>query len=375
MLVAPGADGPVLPAYGGACLDGLAPGLMAAPGARPWWLPEPAADAGQVVLLVLDGLGWRQLQDRLPIAPALAGFAGGPITSVVPTTTATALTSIALGCAPAVHGVVGYRVLVEGPSGDEILNVLRWRTTSGDARPFLPPRTFQPRPAFGGRSVPVVTHSEFSGSGFTVAHLAGSRLIGWSLPSTLVVEVRRLLAQGEPFVYAYYDGIDKIAHQFGLEEHYDAELVAADRLVADLASVLPAGAALVVTADHGQVSVGQAAVALDAELMAHTAMVTGEGRFRWLHVKPGHHNDLIDAARGCYGREAWIHTIEEVETLGWFGGPLTEEGRGRLGDVAVVPHQPVAYLDPADQGDSHLVCRHGSLTEDEMFVPLLAVAV
>ena len=109
--------------------------------------------------------------------------------------------------------------------------------------------------------------------------------------------------------------------------------------------------------------------------MTHTAMVTGEGRFRWLHVKPGHHNDLIDAARGCYGRDAWIHTIEEVETLGWFGGPLTEEGRGRLGDVAVVPHQPVAYLDPADQGDSHLVCRHGSLTDDEMFVPLLAVAV
>jgi Type I phosphodiesterase / nucleotide pyrophosphatase len=371
----PGAEGPVLPAYGGACLDGLAPGLLAAPGARPAWLPGPAADAGQVVLLVLDGLGWLQLQDRLSIAPTLAALTGGPITSVVPTTTATALTSIALGCAPAVHGVVGYRVLVEGPSGDEVLNVLRWRTLSGDARPFLPPAEFQPRPAFAGRRVPVVTHSEFSGSGFTVAHLAGSRLIGWSLPSTLVVEVRRLLAEGERFVYAYYDGVDKIAHQFGLEEHYDAEVVAADRLVADLVAALPAGAALVVTADHGQVSVGSAAVELDAEVMAHAALVSGEGRFRWLHAKPGRRDEMAEAARGYYGREAWVHTVDEVEALGWFGGPLTKEGRGRLGDVAVVPYLPVAYLDPADHGESHLVCRHGSLTPDEMFVPLLAVAV
>ena len=60
------------------------------------------------------------------------------------------------------------------------------------------------------------------------------RHVGYRLPSTLVVEVRRLLAAGEPFVYAYYDGIDKVAHEYGLGEHYDAELAAADRLVADV---------------------------------------------------------------------------------------------------------------------------------------------
>jgi predicted AlkP superfamily pyrophosphatase or phosphodiesterase len=348
---------------------------MAKAGDRPDWLPEPAAGAGQIVLLVLDGLGWQQLQERLPLAPTLAGLAGGRITSVVPTTTATALTSIALGCTPAAHGVVGYRVRVAGPTGDEVLNVLRWRTSSGDARHFLAPTAFQSKPAFGGRAVPVVTHAEFSGSGFTVAHLAGSRLIGWSLPSTLIVEVRRLLAGGEPFIYAYYDGIDKIAHQFGLDDHYDAELVAVDRLVADLAAALPHDAALVVTADHGQVSVGTAAVALDPAVMAHTALVSGEGRFRWLHAHPGRRADLAAAALACYHDQAWVHTVDEVEGLDWFGGPLGHEARHRLGDVVVVPHRPVAYLDPADLGDSHLVCRHGSLTEAEMYVPLLAVAL
>ena len=46
--------------------------------------------------------------------------------------------------------------------------------------------------------------------------------------------------RGEPFVYAYYDGIDKVAHEYGLGEHYDAELAAADRLVADMLAVAAA---------------------------------------------------------------------------------------------------------------------------------------
>ena len=87
--------------------------------------------------------------------------------------------------------------------------------------------------------MPVVTKAEFAGTGFTLAHLAGVRHVGWRMPSTLVTEVKRQIAAGERFVYAYYDGVDKVAHEYGLGEYYDAELAAADRLVAELLSVLP----------------------------------------------------------------------------------------------------------------------------------------
>ena len=77
--------------------------------------------------------------------------------------------------------------------------------------------------------MPVVTRAGFRGSGFTDAHLAGTRLVGWEVASSIKVEVSRLLAEGAPFVYAYYDAIDLVAHLKGFGEHYDAELVAADR--------------------------------------------------------------------------------------------------------------------------------------------------
>jgi hypothetical protein len=223
--------------------------------------------------------------------------------------------------------------------------------------------------------VPIVSKSEFAGTGFSEAHQRDAPLAGWAQASSLVVEVRRLLAAGEPLVYAYYEGVDKIAHLRGFGEYYDAELIAVDRLVGDLLDILPAGAVLAVTADHGQVDVGPKAVIVDQRVMDETAMLSGEGRFRWLHARSGESSsvDRLEAvARQIYGDEAWVATAEQMEANGWFGGSLRPEVRTRLGDVAVIPFEPVAYLDPADGGEARLVCRHGSLTADEMLVPLVA---
>jgi hypothetical protein len=322
-----------------------------------------------VVLLVLDGFGWHQLLERPGLAPTMTELTGGPITSVAPTTTATALTSITTGLPPAAHGVVGYRVRVgEG----EVMNVLRWRTAAGDARVKVRPGVFQPSPAFAGRRVPVVTRTEFVSTGFTGAHLGGLPIRGWRMPSTLPVEVARLLAEGEPLVYAYYDGIDKVAHEWGLDAHYEAEVAAADRLVAEVLAVMPPGAALVVTSDHGQVDVHGDMITLSPEVMADVTLLSGEGRFRWLHARPGTVDRVAERAAAEYGDVAWVRSRQQVLDEGWFGGIPVPEVAERLGDVAVVAHAPVAFLDPADTGERTMVSRHGSLTAAEMLVPLLA---
>ena len=364
-----GAADPLIPDYDGPCLSNVAPALLDGRAEAPGWLPAPAVGAPQVVLLALDGLGWDQLEERRSLAPTLTAMAGGAISTVAPSTTATAMSSLTLGCSPGEHGVVGYRINVRG----DVLNVLRWQTPAGDARFVIPPDDIQGRPPFLGRKPPVVTRAEFAGTGFSGAHLAGVRFHGYRVPSTLVTEVRNLLRSGEPFVHAYYDGVDKVAHEYGLGDHYDAELAAADRLVADLAAVLPPGAALVVTSDHGQVHVGDAIVRIRDEVMDHVALLSGEGRFRWLHARPGHADELATVARECHAGRAWVRTREEVIAERWFGPTVSEAAAARFGDVVLAARDVVAFEDPADTGPYRLQSRHGSLTSAEMRIPLLAV--
>lgn len=335
----------------------------------PAWLDRSLAEVDQIVLLVVDGLGFEQLSQRWALAPNLHAMAGGAIHTVAPSTTAAALTSITTGTPPGEHGVIGYRIAEQG----RVLNVLRWSTPEGDARAAIPPEELQPREAFCSQRSPMVTRAEFDDSGFTRAHLCGARAHGYRVLSSLPVEVRRLLSSGEPFVYTYYEGLDKVAHLYGLGEYYDAELVTVDRLVGDLCELLPEGAALVVTADHGQVEVGDAIIELDPAIAPHLAMQSGEGRFRWLHARPGRTRQLLEAAQN-HADVAWVVTRDQTVEERWFGPEMSDAALRRLGDVALVAREPVSFHDPRDTGPFALVGRHGSVTRAEMRVPLLTYA-
>lgn len=357
---------PLLPDYGGACTANVVPTLLGDPSDAPDWFPTAALDADCTIVLVLDGLGWEQWQQRLSLTPTIAGFGAQPITTVAPSTTATALTSITTGLPPGEHGVVGYRMAV----GRDVLNVLRWTTHRGDARGAIPPRSINANDPFESQRPPIVVRAEFEHSGFTEAHLHGARHVGYRMPSTMVVEVARLARSGEPFIYVYYDGLDKVAHEYGIGEHYEAELVAIEWMLEYLIEVLPPRTALVITADHGHIDCPDT-VRPAPEVLANVDFQSGEARFRWLHAMPGAVDELYHAALEHHGDVAWVRTRRQVVEEGWFGPTVTDAAASRLGDVALVPFVPVAFDDPTDTGPYDLVGRHGSLTPAEMRVPLL----
>jgi hypothetical protein len=364
---------PHLPDFAGGCITNVVPALLErsgwdGSGERPAWFPAPAFESDRVVLVVLDGLGWHQLLARRHLAPVLGSMVGGSITSVLPSTTSTALTSLTTCCPPGEHGVVGYRIHVHG----EVLNVLRWATATGDARQTIPAAKVQPLVPFLGHRPPVVTKAEFARTGFTGAHLDQVRFAGYRMPSSLVTEVARQARAGEPFVYAYYDGVDKVAHEYGLGEFYDAELAATDRLVGDIIDAVPPGTGVVVTSDHGQVEVGDNLTPLHPAAAAQVSLQSGEARFRWLHARPGRALALLEAATEAHGEQAWVVSRDEVIDGGWLGPVVSTEAAARLGDVALVARTDIAFTEPTDTGPYEMIGRHGSATPAEVDVPLLA---
>ena len=361
-------DDPHLPAFDAGCITNVVPLLLGTLEGDQGWAPHTVVDAERVVLLVIDGLGWNQLRAREALAPTLTGLDATAITTVAPSTTATALTSISTGLAPGEHGVMGYRIAV----GADVLNVLRWTTDGRDARDAIVPGELQPNVPFGGQRPPVLTRAEFAGSGFTLAHLDPVRFTGYRTLGTLTAELVRLCRAGEPLVYAYYEGLDKVSHEYGLGAQYDEELRWIDHLVSVLLEVLPAGTVLAITADHGQVETGDDVLELPADVLTHVAMQSGEGRFRWLHARSGRAAALADAASSLLGEHAWVRTREQAIDDGWYGPKVTDAAAGRLGDVLLAARGTVAFYDPKDTGPYVLIGRHGSLTPDEMLVPFLA---
>lgn len=356
---------PVRPDYDGAWIGAVLPALQGP--TPPPWLPEAAVWASRVVLLVLDGLGWDIRRRHAEHLPQLTAMQGQAITCAVPSTTATGLPCITTGLTPAEHGLLGYRIGLE----HGVLNVLQWRYDGGRKGPDA--RTLQPVEAFGGRGVPTVVKAEFQGTGFTEAHLHGADLRGYQTPAVLRAQVKGAIDAGARVVYAYYDGIDKVAHAHGLSgPAFTEELADTDRLVGQLLDVIPSDGALVITADHGHVAVGRdGVVGLDAvgDLVRRTA---GESRFRSLYARAGKQAQLLDACREAYGDLAWVFSREELFDDGWLGPAGPAHVRRHVGDVVLAPFADVGFGDPATPREDDMASRHGSLTEAEMLVPLLA---
>jgi hypothetical protein len=329
------------------------------------WVPEAARSADQIVLLILDGLGYNDLQRRSSDAPTITSMDGGSITSVVPSTTPTALCAISTGLPPAEHGIVGYRIWL----GDGVLNVIRW-AKQGQQLPE--PSDLQPRDAFGGQALPVVSRAGFRDSKFTDLLYRGADFRGYHTTSGLVETCRVLVESGERFVYAYYDGPDLVAHVHGMRDgFFTREVRYCDGLVYQLLDALPERAALVVTADHGHVHFDER---IDLGPLNDLCVAqSGESRFRYLHAKPGAVADVEAAAHELCGQRAWYFSRDRLIDEGWMGPkPPSSEVRRRIGDVVLAASGPIGFVDPNNPGEGRLLSGHGSLTPDEMIVPFLA---
>ena len=359
---------PLIPDYTGACLSNIIPALLEHSVIGSGWIPDEVLAANKTVLLLVDGFGYEQFvtSEQRGLVPNLTKMNSKKIMTVAPTTTATALTSLTTGRPPGEHGIIGYKVSI----GNQILNSLRWTTGRGVAVNEINPSSFQPIPPFLGETIPAVSPAEFRNSGFTEAHLRNAHYEGYFLPSNISHHIAQCLDQESRLVYAYYDGLDKVGHIHGTGSFHDAEIAFVDYLIGQIYEMLPSGTALIVTSDHGMVNVGDSVIEINDSVMQRTNTISGEARFLWLHPARGNHDSLLQDLQDLYSNCAWVRTKDQILDEGWFGRQISDQAKERLGEIALLARDTIAFLDKENPGPK-LVGRHGSLTETEVYVPLI----
>lgn len=363
----------ILPAYGTGTLADVVGSIAARLGQDvPQPLPVPAGD--RFVLVLVDGLGWNLLEQYGTHAPYLSGLQGSAprITSGVPSTTVTSLTSLGTGTVPGQHGMAGYTF--RNPAVDQIFSPLLWNSAT-------PATEFQPLPGWferleSGVTVSSVSLDRFAGSGLTLAALRGGEFVPIAdeldYATRITATVTAATRTDRTLVYFYERLLDHDGHGHGVgSAEWLAQLTRIDRLLADLRAALPDDVRLVVTGDHGMLNVPSRnflTIEDEPELRAGVRLIGGEGRFRQLYTA----EPTAVAARWAdrLGDDAWVRTRREAVDEGWFG-PLDERVAPRFGDVLAAMRTDWAALTKTVPGEFGLVGMHGSLTPVEMYVPLL----
>jgi hypothetical protein len=336
--------------------------------------------AKRVCVVIIDGLGQRQLEQASAEAPFLTSLLphGRSLAAGCPSTTATSLASFATGRPPGQHGLVGYEVM--DPERGVLLNELRWEPPTDPVRWQPYPTVFETVHAAG---VPVIKigNPEFDGSGLTQAALRGGRFVGAErLHARVDLAVDALAGPAPALVYLYWGEVDGAGHRFGWRSRqWRKALRSTDRGLARLAAKLGPDTLLLITADHGMLDVPYASrmdVADHPELARQVHVLGGEGRFAQAYLRPGSTAD--DAAglaadfSALIGDRALVRTRDMAIADGWFG-PVDDRVRGRIGDVLVAGLDAFTLVDTRTARPQvlALIGQHGSLTEQEQLVPML----
>ncbi len=381
-----------LPDYDGGSLVNLMASVLGAFGAapeRPQLRKLPAADlaaARHVVLLVVDGLGYRYVERHAAPGSALRRHLRGSLTSVFPSTTATAITALHTGLAPREHGLTGWFTWL-GEAG--VTAVLPFRRREGGvplgALGVAPADVFVGPPLFDRLQAEtwVVSPRSIIDSDYNRAHCGGARRVGYGeleeLFGLAAAAVRE--SRGRAYVYAYTPEFDAMAHVFGVGSRQCLDVLR--RVEAGFEALLAALAgtdtAIVVTADHGFIdTVPERRLDLAdfpalAELL--DAPLWGEPRVAFCRVRPGAADEFGRRAGELLGGMARAYPSAELVEAGWFGpAPSHPRLAERVGDWTLVMERDYTLRDwLAGERRFVQVGIHGGVSEDEMLIPLVAV--
>lgn len=389
-LVTPLPERSVAPDYGDGGLLCLARSFGAFLDGGRWSLPQgPAAreaHAPVVLFILIDGLGDAFLQ-RHGQGSTLLAHRRRRITSVFPSTTASAVTTLLTGFAPAVHGLSGWFIQDRRFGG--IIAPLPLRIRAGGAvrglfalrRLFPYPSLFQRR----RRASVLVSPDDIAYSPFSRRHARGAVIQPYAgldgMIDASLAAVGRLGGAEGGYAYAYYPAFDALSHRFGCEsEEVIAEFWRVDVAITRLLERLSgSGVEVVISADHGFIdSPEERCVRVEdspelAQMLA--APLFGEARAAFCEVRNGAGAAFEAWAREHLAGKAVVLSSVELIASGLLGpGAGHKRLRERTGSHALLmePGWTIRDLVPGERAYPMLGV-HGGLTADEMWVPLIHV--
>lgn len=358
-------------------------------------------DVDRVVLFISDGLGYLRLQHLIEHDPEVTelvhhltdGRGATPITSVAPSTTVAALTSLWTGAAPASHGILGTTLFLREVA--MMCDMLYFKPKAGN----LPSGILET----WGIDPTVITQTPALGEKLTqngiLTHLLSDRgLLGSGLSKILHRgiahkhvhfgfhdmwgEFHSLLAQTrgqKTYVSMYLHNLDVISHYYHAissqtSDEIKNQLKQLHQIIND-PQVADGRTLFLFVADHGhqdaphfiQFSESQNKPFHDTMRM----FFGGDSRLSHLYLRDGQRDIAMRLGKQLFEGNVGFVPSEQALEAGLFGtGQAHPEAIYRLGDLISIPRPTYRNTDIPRSSDK-VISLHAGLSAWETVVPLL----
>ncbi|MFZ5982036.1 MAG: alkaline phosphatase family protein [Patescibacteria group bacterium] len=350
-------------------------------GFDPDWIKDKS-----LVFLVIDGLGYEYLK-KYGQGSFLESNLKSRITSVFPSTTASAMTSFYTGLSPAEHGLMGWFMYLKEIG--QVILPLHFSTRAGNV--YLGGSGISYQDIISGKSIFnqigndyfVVNHSNYIDSPYSRSVSVGAKKISYKSFSGLFSQIRKTLnsSQKRKFVFSYWSDFDSICHKFGTDSsraknHFEE----IDRQVSLLAKFAKKrNAVIIITADHGLMDVKPKNI---IKLKDHpelekclTLPLSGEGRATYCYVRPEKVSKFEKYVRRKMGKFCQMRKSSDLIEEGYFGSSkINPKLYDRVGDYVLIMKDGYLIQDTllGEERNDYLA-HHGGLSREEMFVPLIVI--
>jgi hypothetical protein len=315
----------VLPDYRGRSLANIPATLAAllgvplagAPPLHPEYTAALGSGIRRVIFLLVDAFGYAAWQETIAADPEglWARLAGRgrllPLTSIYPSTTAAALTTLMTGTEPVTHGMLGYQLwLREFGVLAQMLALKPALAENGKDTLMdwgLEPEKLLPMPGVGQQLADAGVHTlawvpgQFRTGALTrMCYRGFGSVRGYDGLPDLFHQVRQTMARDRherSFYYLYWGGVDTAIHAHGSAGGHWQEQVARlreafqEQFWARMTPKAATETALIITADHGFVdSPAEDAHDCDADPVLRRELLipfSGESRAAYLHTLAG----------------------------------------------------------------------------------------
>jgi predicted AlkP superfamily pyrophosphatase or phosphodiesterase len=399
------------PYYDHSSIAEIGPSLQAYFGLKPTrtclkvpQLENQALHKQKAVLLLLDGFSYFHFiryYKKLPFFELMVKKGDlYPLTSVFPSTTPAALTTIHTGLTPQEHGLPEWSVYFE--EFDNIIETLPFKThdmsdpdglihQGGTAQMLYSGETVYDQLQQQGIKSYVYLYKKYANSVYSNAVHKGSTVIPFEDGQELAEKFLQHFNndEGPGYHMLYWGHIDSVAHHFGADSIEYSDAIAAfsslfmENLLPGIVKEKARETIFLVTADHGHVSItGDYIINLNRyplieENFLHSEkgkriLPTGSPRDVFLFIDPNKIHEVVEFLREELIGQAEVLQIDEALNLGLFGiGEISKKFLKRIGNVLVLPYEHYFVWYEFMPGQPYTLRGiHGGLSEDEMIVPL-----